>query len=118
MNVLDWKSEQVVQWLLGLGDSIYPYCKNIDDNTFVNNNVDGKKLVNLTVGDLIKLQVEKLGHQEIILEGLELLKNLVSHYVFLRLKNLCPLSYRIDKLLNTDVVNCDLHCTCAYNVAQ
>ena len=35
-------------------------------------------LLNLTVDDLYKLHVEKLGHQEIILESLELLRNF--HY--------------------------------------
>ena len=38
----------------------------------------GGGLLNLTVDDLYKLHVEKVGHQEIILEALELLKNLVS----------------------------------------
>ena len=77
VNVLDWRCEQVAHWLRGLDDSIYPYC-----HYFVNNNVDGQKLLNLTVSDLIKLHVEKLGHQEIILEGLELLKNLVWLHIF------------------------------------
>ena len=67
----------MAHWLRGLDDSIYPYC-----HYFVNNNVDGQKLLNLTVSDLIKLHVEKLGHQEIILEGLELLKNLVWLHIF------------------------------------
>lgn len=44
---------------------------------FINNNVTGQSLLNLTVDDLTKLRVEKLGHQEIILEALESLKNLV-----------------------------------------
>ena len=44
---------------------------------FINNNVTGQSLLNLTVDDLHKLHVEKLGHQEIILEALEQLKNLV-----------------------------------------
>lgn len=73
VNVHGWRSEQVAQWLRGLDDSIYPYC-----HYFVNNNVTGQQLLNLTVSDLIKLHVEKLGHQEIILEGLEKLRNLVS----------------------------------------
>jgi connector enhancer of kinase suppressor of Ras 2 len=33
-------------------------------------------LLNLTVDDLYKLHVEKLGHQELILESLDLLKQL------------------------------------------
>ena len=57
----------------GLDDSIYPYA-----HSFLNNNVTGRGLLNITVDDLYKLQVEKVGHQEIILEALEHLKNL--HY--------------------------------------
>ncbi len=59
----------------GLDDVIYPYA-----HFFVSNNVTGQALLSLTVDDLYKLQVEKLGHQEIILEALELLKNLVSDF--------------------------------------
>ena len=55
----------------GLDDTIYPYA-----HSFLNNNVTGKGLLNVTVDDLYKLQVEKLGHQEIILEALEHLRNL------------------------------------------
>lgn len=56
----------------GLDDCILPYA-----HFFLNNNVTGGGLLNLTVDDLYKLHVEKVGHQEIILEALELLKNLV-----------------------------------------
>ena len=58
--------------LAGLDDCILPYA-----HFFLNNNVTGGGLLNLTVDDLYKLHVEKVGHQEIILEALELLKNLV-----------------------------------------
>ena len=57
--------------LTGLDDSIYPYA-----HSFLNNNVTGRGLLNITVDDLYKLQVEKVGHQEIILEALEHLRNL------------------------------------------
>ena len=59
-------------YFLGLDDSIYPYA-----HYFINNNMTGQGLLNITVDDLYKLHVEKLGHQEIILEGLDHLKNLV-----------------------------------------
>ena len=55
-----------------MDDCILPYA-----HFFLNNNVTGGGLLNLTVDDLYKLHVEKVGHQEIILEALELLKNLV-----------------------------------------
>jgi len=73
VNVLDWKAEQVAEWLRGLEDTVYPYA-----HFFLNNDVTGQGLLNLTVDDLYKLHVEKLGHQEIILESLELLRNF--HY--------------------------------------
>ena len=73
VNVLDWKAEQVADWLRGLDDCVYPYA-----HFFLNNDVTGQGLLNLTVDDLYKLHVEKLGHQEIILESLELLRNF--HY--------------------------------------
>jgi len=40
-------------------------------------NVTGQALLMLSVDDLNRLRVEKIGHQEIILEALEMLKNLV-----------------------------------------
>ena len=71
--------------LAGLDDCILPYA-----HFFLNNNVTGGGLLNLTVDDLYKLHVEKVGHQEIILEALELLKNLVSADFSLRqLQGLC-----------------------------
>ena len=73
VNVLEWRCKEVADWLRGLDDAIIPYA-----HYFVNNNVDGGQLLNLTVSDLVKLHVEKLGHQEIILEALEKLKNLGS----------------------------------------
>jgi len=73
VNVLEWKAEQVADWLRGLDDVVYPYA-----HFFLNNDVTGQGLLNLTVDDLYKLHVEKLGHQEIILESLELLRNF--HY--------------------------------------
>jgi connector enhancer of kinase suppressor of Ras 2 len=41
--------------------------------------VTGQGLLNLTVDDLYKLHVEKLGHQEIIMESLDLLRNFHFH---------------------------------------
>ena len=73
VNVLEWKAEQVADWLRGLDDVVYPYA-----HFFLNNDVTGQRLLNMTVDDLYKLHVEKLGHQEIILESLELLRNF--HY--------------------------------------
>ena len=37
MNVLDWKAEQVAEWLRGLEDTVYPYA-----HFFLNNDVTGQ----------------------------------------------------------------------------
>ena len=42
----------------GLDDSIGPYVQ-----FFINNNVTGQGLLNMTTEDLNKLHVEKIGHQ-------------------------------------------------------
>ena len=76
VNVQDWDESNVAEWLHGLDlqpAETLKYCE-----SFKNNQILGSRLLHLTVSDLIKLNVEKLGHQEIILEGLEKLKNL--HY--------------------------------------
>lgn len=76
INVLDWDAASVANWLIGL--ELEPSVSLNYSESFRNNNINGQRLLHLTVSDLIKLNVEKLGHQEIILEGLEKLKNL--HY--------------------------------------
>ena len=57
----------------GLDDCVLPYI-----NFFINNAIDGCKLLTLTADVLENLNVKKVGHQEIILEGVDLLKLL--HY--------------------------------------
>ena len=43
---------------IGLDDAIGPYVQ-----FFINNNVTGQGLLNMTTEDLNKLHVEKIGHQ-------------------------------------------------------
>ncbi|XP_066981930.1 serine-rich adhesin for platelets isoform X1 [Macrobrachium rosenbergii] len=73
VNVAEWSPDQVSEWLKGLDDVILPYI-----HYFVNNQVDGKRLLQLTPDELPSLDVTKIGHQEIILQGVELLRNI--HY--------------------------------------
>ncbi|OTF83974.1 hypothetical protein BLA29_006496, partial [Euroglyphus maynei] len=56
-----------------LDDSILPYVQ-----FFVNNQINGCRLLLLSAQDLLNLNIHKIGHQEIILEAVELLRNL--HY--------------------------------------
>lgn len=58
---------------LGLDDSILPYVP-----FFLNNSINGCRLLLLSYDDLNNLNVTKIGHQELILEAVELLKHL--HY--------------------------------------
>jgi hypothetical protein len=57
----------------GLDPNVLGYSHN-----FINNNIDGQKLLNICASDLGDLGITKVGHQEIILEAAGLLKNFVS----------------------------------------
>jgi connector enhancer of kinase suppressor of Ras 2 len=61
--------------LKGLDDCILPYV-----HFFLNNNINGCRLLLLSCDDLNHLNVCKVGHQELILEAVDLLKHL--HYNF------------------------------------
>lgn len=66
-----------IQWFLinvisGLDDVIQQYVVHFKDK-----DVNGKKLMMLTHYDLEKIGVRKLGHQELILEAVDLLRSLV-----------------------------------------
>lgn len=58
--------------------AVLPYIKN-----FINNNIDGPKLLALQQYDFERIGVRKVGHQELIMEPLELLKHFVSKCNFL-----------------------------------
>lgn len=96
VNVADWKSDQVADWLkgaktyynnlinncwssilcyffLGLDSVIVPYIK-----YFIDTDVNGQKLLDMQPNDLDKIGVLKIGHQELILEAVDLLRNFVS----------------------------------------
>ncbi|XP_054264542.1 uncharacterized protein LOC128987620 isoform X2 [Macrosteles quadrilineatus] len=73
VNVAEWKPDQVTDWLKGLDSVIVPYI-----HSFLNNQVNGQQLLNLGPDDLEHFGVFKLGHQELILEAVELLRNF--HY--------------------------------------
>lgn len=47
--------------------------------SFVDKNINGQQLLDLQPDDLEDIGVYKIGHQEIILEAIELLKNFVSY---------------------------------------
>ncbi|XP_048769839.1 CNK3/IPCEF1 fusion protein-like isoform X2 [Ostrea edulis] len=71
----NWSSNQVTDWLRGLDDVIQQYVLHFTDK-----NINGKKLLILTHHDLEKIGVHKLGHQELILEAIDLLRSLRYDY--------------------------------------
>ncbi|KAF8790659.1 Connector enhancer of kinase suppressor of like protein [Argiope bruennichi] len=73
VNVAEWSPEHVAEWLRGLEYSLVPYVQ-----FFLNNEIDGNHLLNLTADDLEELHIFKIGHQLLILEAVELLREL--HY--------------------------------------
>lgn len=73
INVAEWNSEQVQDWLKGLDYSMYRYL-----SSFANNQINGNRLLNIRPYELEELGIACIGHQEIILEALEVLKNFVS----------------------------------------
>ncbi|GFT58741.1 connector enhancer of kinase suppressor of ras 2 [Nephila pilipes] len=73
VNVAEWSPEHVAEWLRGLEYSLVPYVQ-----FFLNNEIDGCHLLNLTADDLEDLHIFKIGHQLLILEAVELLRQL--HY--------------------------------------
>ncbi|XP_026674146.1 uncharacterized protein LOC108630860 isoform X2 [Ceratina calcarata] len=87
VNVAEWKTEQVCEWLKGLDNSVLPYV-----HSFTNHGVNGQQLLSLRPEDLEYLGVLKLGHQEIILEAVEYLRNF--HYELDR-ENLQLLALRL-----------------------
>ncbi|KAK2578688.1 hypothetical protein KPH14_011657 [Odynerus spinipes] len=87
VNVAEWKTDQVCEWLKGLDNSVLPYV-----HSFMNHGVNGQQLLSLRSEDLEHLGVLKLGHQEIILEAVEYLRNF--HYELDR-ENLQLLALRL-----------------------
>lgn len=47
--------------------------------SFTNNQINGTQLLNIRPYELEELGIKSIGHQEIILEALEVLKNFVSN---------------------------------------
>lgn len=70
--------KHIVSIVSGLDNVILPYV-----NSFLNNEVKGHQLLCLRSDDLEHLGVYTLGHQELILEAVEQLRNFVSILVFI-----------------------------------
>ncbi|XP_026184184.1 connector enhancer of kinase suppressor of ras 2-like [Mastacembelus armatus] len=66
--VSKWSSSQVVEWMKGLDDCLQQYIK-----TFEKEKVGGDQLLRITHQELEDLGVSRIGHQELILEAVDLL---------------------------------------------
>ncbi|XP_062867267.1 connector enhancer of kinase suppressor of ras 2 [Trichomycterus rosablanca] len=66
--VSKWTTSQVVDWMKGLDDCLQQYIKNFEQE-----NVGGDQLLRITHQELEDLGVSRIGHQELILEAVDLL---------------------------------------------
>ncbi|XP_067848824.1 connector enhancer of kinase suppressor of ras 2 [Heptranchias perlo] len=66
--VSKWTPSQVVDWMKGLDDCLQQYIKN-----FEREKISGDQLLRITHQELEELGVTRIGHQELILEAVDLL---------------------------------------------
>ncbi|VVC92399.1 unnamed protein product [Leptidea sinapis] len=77
LNISAWSPDQVVEWMSGLGPKVAQYSPE-----FQKNGVNGSKLLSLRCDDCEYLGIHIIGHQELLLEAVELLRNF--HYELTR----------------------------------
>ncbi|XP_054475014.1 connector enhancer of kinase suppressor of ras 3 [Anoplopoma fimbria] len=75
--VRQWSPQQVVDWMKGLDDSLQQYVP-----SFQQQQVDGEKLLRMSHQELLSLGLSRVGHQELVLEAVDLL---------------CALNYGVEK---------------------
>uniref|UniRef100_A0AAY4CTW5 Connector enhancer of kinase suppressor of ras 2-like n=1 Tax=Denticeps clupeoides TaxID=299321 RepID=A0AAY4CTW5_9TELE len=63
-----WAPKQVLDWMKGLDDCLQQYIKN-----FEREKISGEQLLHITHQELEELGVTRIGHQELILEAVDLL---------------------------------------------
>lgn len=66
--VTKWTPKQVVDWTRGLDDCLQPYV-----HKFEREKIDGEQLLRISHQDLEELGVTRIGHQELVLEAVDLL---------------------------------------------
>ncbi|XP_071058635.1 connector enhancer of kinase suppressor of ras 3-like [Pseudochaenichthys georgianus] len=66
--VSKWTPQQVVDWMRGLDDSLQQYMPALQRQQ-----VDGEKLLRLSHQELLSLGLTRVGHQELVLEAVDLL---------------------------------------------
>uniref|UniRef100_A0A3B1IYL7 Connector enhancer of kinase suppressor of Ras 2 n=1 Tax=Astyanax mexicanus TaxID=7994 RepID=A0A3B1IYL7_ASTMX len=63
-----WSPRQVLEWMKGLDDCLLQYVR-----TFERERISGEQLLHITHQELEELGVTRIGHQELILEAVDLL---------------------------------------------
>ncbi|XP_056116022.1 connector enhancer of kinase suppressor of ras 2 [Rhinichthys klamathensis goyatoka] len=63
-----WSPKQVLDWMKGLDDCLLQYMR-----TFEREQINGEQLLHITHQELEELGVTRIGHQELILEAVDLL---------------------------------------------
>lgn len=66
----------------GLDDSLLPYIHN-----FVEQGINGHRLLSASVEDLEIFRIDKLGHQEIFMSAVDLLRDFVISFLVFMFKN-------------------------------
>ncbi|XP_047677393.1 connector enhancer of kinase suppressor of ras 3-like isoform X2 [Tachysurus fulvidraco] len=66
--ITKWSPKQVVDWMRGLDDSLQQYVAN-----FEREKISGEQLLKISHQDLEELGLVRIGHQELILEAVDLL---------------------------------------------
>uniref|UniRef100_A0A4W5R616 SAM domain-containing protein n=1 Tax=Hucho hucho TaxID=62062 RepID=A0A4W5R616_9TELE len=66
--ITKWTSKQVVDWIRGLDNSLQQYVP-----YFERDKIDGEHLLKISHQDLLELGVTRIGHQELVLEAVDLL---------------------------------------------
>ncbi|XP_029586342.1 connector enhancer of kinase suppressor of ras 3 isoform X2 [Salmo trutta] len=66
--ITKWTPKQVVDWMKGLDDSLQQYVANFEQEK-----ISGEQLLKISHQDLEELGVARIGHQELVLEAVDLL---------------------------------------------
>ncbi|XP_017077943.1 uncharacterized protein LOC108112528 [Drosophila eugracilis] len=74
INIAEWTPDQVTDWIKGLDESMKEYLYD-----FSKQEIDGVALLNIRPYELENLGMLRIGHQEIVLEAVENLRNFHYH---------------------------------------
>ncbi|XP_057199498.1 connector enhancer of kinase suppressor of ras 3-like isoform X1 [Triplophysa rosa] len=93
--VTRWTPQQVVDWMGGLDESLQQYVQNLEREK-----INGEQLLKVSHQDLEELGVTRIGHQELVLEAVDLLCALNYGVETDNLKNLVVKMRNVTKSLH------------------